>query len=288
MSIVWLASYPKSGNTWLRTFLTSYLKNDGTPASINELIGPPVTSRALFDEYLGLPSSDLAPGEILRLRPLFHELLAAELPRPTFFKVHDACIHTAGGPLFPRAATAGAVYLVRNPLDVAVSYAHHLQWSIDRTVEEMSRSEITSARHRRRLHQDFPDSKLSWSRNVSSWVEADLPVHVVRYEDLLADPVEAFGAVVRFAGLAWDRSRVARAVEHARFDRLRAQEERDGFRIRQPTAPSFFRSGRAGDWRSALSPRQVRALVEAHGPVMKRFGYLKEAEAFLAGATSAD
>ena len=145
MSIVWLASYPKSGNTWLRTFLTSYLKNDGTPASINELIGPLVTSRALFDEYLGLPSSDLAPGEILRLRPLLHELLAAELPRPTFFKVHDACIHTAGGPLFPRAATAGAVYLVRNPLDVAVSYAHHLQWSIDRTVEEMNRSEITSA-----------------------------------------------------------------------------------------------------------------------------------------------
>ena len=225
---------------------------------------------------------------MLRLRPLLHTLLVAELPRPTFLKVHDACIHTAAGPLFPRAATAGVVYLVRNPLDVAVPYAHHMQWSIDRTVEEVNRSGIASARCRRRFHDDFAISTLSWSRNVSSWVEADLPVHVVRYEDLLADPVDAFGAVVRFAGLAWDRSRVARAVDHARFDRLRAQEEREEFGGRQATAPSFFRSGRAGDWRSALSPRQVRALVEAHGPVMKRFGYLKEAEAFLAAATSAD
>ena len=288
MSIIWLASYPKSGNTWLRTFLTSYLKDDGTPASINELIGPLVATRELFDEYLGLSSSDLAPGEILRLRPRLHRLLAAELPHPTFFKVHDAWIQTAAGPLFPRAATAGAVYLVRNPLDVAVSFAYHLQWPIDHTVEEMNRSEVTSAGRRRRLHANFPESRLSWSRHVLSWVESDLPVHVVRYEDLLADPVEAFGAVVRFAGLAWDRSSVARAVDHTRFDRLRAQEECEGFGERQPTAPSFFRSGRAGDWRSALSPQQVRALVEAHGPVMKRFGYQKAAEAFLATATSAD
>ena len=211
--MVWLASYPKSGNTWLRMFLTSYLKNDGTSASINELIGPRGADHELFDEYLGLPSSDLTPGEMLRLRPLLHTLLAAELPRPTFLKVHDACIHTAAGPLFPRAATAGVVYLVRNPLDVAVPYAHHMQWSIDRTVEEVNRSGIASARRRRRFHdtRDFAISTLSWSRNVSSWVKADLPVHVVRYEDLLADPVDAFGAVVRFAGLAWDRSRVARA-----------------------------------------------------------------------------
>ena len=44
MSIVWLASYPKSGNTWLRAVLTSYLRDDGEPASINALIGGPVAS----------------------------------------------------------------------------------------------------------------------------------------------------------------------------------------------------------------------------------------------------
>ena len=109
-------------------------------------------------------------------------------------------------------------------------------------------------------------------------------MHVVRYEDMLADPAAAFGGVVRFAGLEWDAPRLARAIDHAHFDRLRAEEEAVGFGERQPTAPSFFRAGRRG-WRRALAPSQVRALVDAHAPVMERFGYLREAEEFLAGAT---
>ena len=170
---------------------------------------------------------------------------------------------------------------------MAVFYAHHQQWSIDRTVEETIRPEAACTPGPRRSNGNCTDTMLSWGANVASWVEADLPVHVARCEDLLPDPVESFGAVVWFTGLEWSRSRLARAVDHARFDRLRAQEEREGFRLRQPTAPSFFRPGRSGDWRTALTPRQVRALVEAHGPVMERFGYLEEAEAFLAGAAPA-
>ena len=80
MSIVWLASYPKSGNTWLRAVLTNYLRDDREPASINALVGGPVASdRETFSEIVGLDSSDLTPEEILRHRPLFHELLAREL-----------------------------------------------------------------------------------------------------------------------------------------------------------------------------------------------------------------
>ena len=91
------------------------------------------------------------------------------------------------------------------------------------------------------------------------------------------------------ASPAWrgDPARLARAVDNARFDRLRAQETRTGFQERQPTAPSFFRSGKAGGWRTRLTPQQVRALLEEHAPVMERFGYRREAEAFLAGATDA-
>ena len=94
MSIVWLASYPKSGNTWLRAVLTNYLRDGDASASINELIGGWMLGRGLFDETVGLPSSDLTPGEVLRLRPLFYELVAPELPHPWFVKVHDACLRT--------------------------------------------------------------------------------------------------------------------------------------------------------------------------------------------------
>ena len=133
MSIVWLASYPKSGNTWLRAVLTNYLRDDGEPASINALAGGLLASdRETFSEIVGLDSSDLTSEEILRHRPLFHELLARELAghpagggrrpvqsaaapfrerAPALVKVHDAYLHARdGAALFPRAATSGVVY----------------------------------------------------------------------------------------------------------------------------------------------------------------------------------
>ena len=181
-------------------------------------------------------------------------------------------------------SSAGAIYyMVRNPLDVAPSYAHHLQWSLDRTVAELNRP-APGRPGPCAFIPGFAESKLPWSAHVSSWLEADLLLHVVRFEDMLADPPAAFGAAIRFAGLDWSPARLARAIDHARFDRLRAQEREAGFHERQPTAPSFFRAGTAGGWRTALTPAQVRSLVDAHAPVMERFGYLREAEAFLADA----
>ena len=288
MSIVWLASYPKSGNTWLRALLSNYLRSEGEPAPINALVGGwAANDRTAFDECIGLDSSDMTLEEILRHRPLFHEWLArdAEADGPAFVKIHDACVRTAGGAaLFPKATTAGVVYLVRNPLDVAVSYAHHRQKSIDDTVRKMNDPTAAEGGASRGIHTRLPEPLLTWSGHVASWLDqGELPVHVARYEDLLADPVAAFGAVVRFAGLDWDDACLARATGHSTFSRLRAQEEEGGFQEKQPTAPSFFRAGVAGSWRSALTPRQVRALVDAHGPVMERLGYLREAEAFLAG-----
>ena len=284
--IVWLASYPKSGNTWLRALLTNYLNEGDEPASINSLAGrPELILREEFDERIGLSSADLTPEEILDYRSRLHEQLGAELPRPSFYKVHDACLRTPGGALlFPPGATHGAVYLVRNPLDVAVSYAHHWNWSVARTVAELCRPEAALSQHSSGIHFLLPQPLLTWSGHVESWLEQDeLPMHVARYEDLLADTDAVFGQILRFIGLEPDAGRVARAVAHSRFGQLRAQEERFGFGEKPPTCGSFFRAGRAGSWRDGLSREQVRTLTDAHAAAMERFGYLREAEAFLAG-----
>ena len=295
--IVWLASYPKSGNTWLRAVLTNYLRDDGEPASINALDGVPRNSRDVFNEYLGLDSADMSDEEIARHLPRFREVLAEGLcaarplperyrrrNEPAFVKTHEAYRLPGAPARFPRAGAAGVAYLVRNPLDVAVSLAHHLDWTLDRTIRRMDDPATHDSHIPGGIFGRLPEPMTTWSGHVASWTgQSDLPLHVARYEDLLADPRGGFGAIVRFAGLAWDGPRLDRALGHSAFPRLQAQEAESGFAEKQPTAPSFFRAGVAGSWRGALTPAQVRALADAHGEVMERFGYLEEAEAFLRG-----
>lgn len=287
MAIVWLASYPKSGNTWARAVLTNYLRPAATPASINALVGKPIADdREHFDNYLGLGSSDMAASAIDRNRPRFQEVLADALPSPWFIKTHCAWRRVGDGEeacaLFSPDATVGVVHLVRNPLDVAVSLAHHHRFGIDDAIRRMNDPAAAEANPKDSAIVLLPQRLSTWSGHAASWTEqSELRVHLARYEDLLADPVAGFGAIVRFAALPWDAERLARSVENAEFERLRAQEERVGFAEKHPPALSFFRAGRAGAWREVLSPAQVEALVAAHGTAMRQFGYLDEARAFL-------
>ena len=285
-AVAWLVSYPKSGNTWLRAVLTNYLREDDAPASINALLGKGASVREAFDEFLGAESSDMTATEVERHLAQFREWLpesrwAAQHPEfvgaPFIAKTHDAYRVAHGPARFP--PTGVAVYLLRNPLDVAVSYAHHSNLSIDRMIAWMNREDSSESRTPEGAFQRFPELLDTWSGHVSSWTEqTDIPVHVARYEDLLADPHAGFAAIVRFLGLGEDPARLRQAVERSGFERLQAQEAEFGFVDKQPTAHSFFRRGVAGSWMGALAPEQVLALVEAHGDAMARFGYLKEAQ----------
>ena len=294
--VVWIVAYPKCGTTWLRAVLTNYLRAQPNPASINALVGDwSVSVRDNFDQLIGLDSSDLRADELVRLLPRFRELLADALlsapadacgegaGRRFFAKSHEPFEDPKGGPRFGPIGTAGVIYLVRNPLDVAVSYAHHMQASIDQTVRRMNDPAAQDLPAVRSIGKLLPNPLGTWSEHVASWLDQSaVPTCVARYEDLLTAPIAGFGRIVRFAGLEWQADRLARAVDQASFHRLRAQEAEQGFGERRQTAPTFFRAGVAGAWRSALTRDQVQALVAAHRPMMARLGYLRDAAAFLA------
>ena len=276
MSITWLTSYPKSGNTWLRTFLTNYDPKRTEPASINELIGASITSdRHLFDEYVGLASADMTLEEIAEYRPIFCELLARDYTEPCFVKVHDAyTINNSGKACFPRQATAGVIYIIRNPLDVVVSYAHHENKTIDEIIKGMNCDRLSLAYSPRNIYSQLPQKLLSWHNHVISWVDnPELKVHVVRYEDMLARPVETFSNIVKFAGLALDANLLEKAIAFSHFDQLAAQEKKSGFTEKQPTALSFFRQGHVGAWQNHLSQHQINKIIKNHYKIMKRFNY---------------
>ncbi len=274
--IIWLASYPKSGNTWLRAFLANLLHGGQEPLPINELPNFVLGDGFLvhYAQVSGKPESEITEEDVVRLRPKVHEWFARSwAPRDVFVKTHNALVTYQGQPLITPQATAGAIYVVRNPLDVAVSFAHHYQTTYERAVENLCDPDCTLPPSGGLTAQALCD----WSRHYRSWTQAPgLTVHVMRYEDMKRDPQKAFGKLVKFLGLPKDPKALKRAIRHASFRELSRQERQGSFVEARPDGSTpFFRQGRAGGWREELSQAQVDRIVETHGPLLRELGYLR-------------
>ncbi|HEX2934129.1 MAG TPA: sulfotransferase domain-containing protein [Bacteroidales bacterium] len=275
--IVWLASYPKSGNTWFRIFLANLLRNSDTPANINELEGGPIaSSRQLFDEATGLSSADLTPDEIENLRPEVYKYISAESESLIFHKIHDAFVLTGNNePLIPKEATYKALYFVRNPLDVAVSFSHHANLPVDTIVKQMNDDQFAFCSRTDKLHNQLCQKLLSWSHHIQSWTnQTDFPVHVMRYEDMKTNAFETFKKATEFAGLEYTDMQIQRAIGFSDFKTIKSQEEQYGFREKAPGSKEFFRKGKIGSWKEELSETLIKTLINEHREMMLRFGYI--------------
>jgi hypothetical protein len=274
--IIWLASYPKSGNTWLRAFLANYLANAATPVPINDLPDHVLGDNLIlhYEQLTGKPVRELAGEDLNRLRPKVHEWLACSRPDEVFVKTHSVLRKIGGVPLITPSATAAVVYVVRNPLDVAVSFAHHYQVTYGRAVESLCTEGYVLPPSAGLCRQHLG----SWSHHVGSWTEPPGPgPHVLRYEDMLGAPVKAFGGLVRFLGLPKDPARLKRAIDFSSFRELSGQERTTRFVEARPDGKSpFFRAGQTGAWRQVLTEAQAEALIAKHGHVMAKMGYLTQ------------
>jgi hypothetical protein len=272
--IWWLASYPKSGNTWLRAIVASLVSGRGADINAMGFLGRISSDRFGFDDALGIDSADLSRELEMNLRPRAYEVWAAETERPLYCKAHDAYhLTSAGEPLFSAAATLGAVYVVRDPRAVAVSFAEYRARSIDEVIARMDDPDNAFADAVGRLPPQLRQRLLRWSDHVDSWLAAPFPVLVLRYEDLRADPIAGVTRLTAFLRLEADAGRIAAAVEATTFERLQAQEREVGFIERPRTAQAFFREGSIDGWRRVLTPEQAARIVAAHGATMQRLGY---------------
>jgi len=274
--IYWLASYPKSGNTWLRAFLHNLWADGDAPIDINDLrTGSIASARGWIDEVLGFDSADLTNDEIDRLRPAVYSWSRND-EEISYNKIHDAYRFLLDGePLVSREGTLGAVYLLRNPLDVAAAMANHMNFTVDRAISFMAEETASFAARPTRLHPQVHHRLLSWSAHVASWIDAPgVRREIVRYEDMLAQPVETFARVAGFLELPTDPAQVEKAIRFSAFAELSRQEAEHGFAERPHHAASFFRRGEAGGWIDTLTPDQIARIIADHGPMMRRVGYL--------------
>ncbi len=273
-SIVWLASYPKSGNTWARIFLANYLFGRTTPMPINQVhrLGMGDSIEKMYRMVAKGPFDIADYRQSLALRGRVLAGIVNNDADVNFVKTHNRRAKAFGVGLIPPALTRSAIYILRNPLDMVLSYARQYGHTVEFAAAAIGRADNSIAGANGAVTQYLG----GWSEHVTSWARArDFPVLVLRYEDMQADAEGVFTGVLKHIGVPPDAERVARAVKFSSFEELRKQEDETGFVERSPNTERFFHSGRAGLWRDELAPEVVERICADHGPVMRKYGYLE-------------
>ncbi len=271
--IVWLASYPKSGNTWVRMFLNSYFWGQEGRQDLNRLDLSTYggSSKSSYRQVTSRDVDALSDQEIMALTPNAHTFIASKHDRFVFVKTHNLLSTYYDIPLITPSVTHSALYILRNPLDMVLSVADHFGLDLDRAIDFLNDPNGSTAPNETMVRQIF----CSWKMNAKTWTEqSPFPVMVVRYEDLHDQPQESFTKILDFLGANPDPKQVARAVKQSSFKALRSMEKRDGFTERSRHSKAFFRVGKTGQWKSKLTSDQVNRIVRPNADLMKKFGYL--------------
>ena len=272
-ALFFLASFPRSGNTFLRVLIANYLNDRPGPVALADL--PNFTRgehiERLWGDIVGAPPAMRTVEAEWRAREAYFGRIRATSPdAPVFIKTHTLQASIAGVPAFDLNPYDRAIYVVRHPCEVAVSWADFYGTTIDAAIDE-----ILSPN--RALH-GAPDHGYevtgSWGQHVASWVDAGpYPPLTVRYQDLCNQPAREVARLVEFLGLKLEAHRVAKAAVFSRFEQLQRDEAANGFAETSPLALSkrFFREGRTGQWRETLSAAQAGRIYDACGPLIDRF-----------------
>ena len=278
MGIFWIASYPKSGNTWIRSFLANVIAPQ-RPVPLDKL-HVYCASEASAKWYKGfgdVETMDARPSkESMEMRSRVQERISLNAaPRDILLKTHNQRCDVAGMPLIRPDLTVGAVYILRDPRDVVVSLADHYDFGFDDAIAYMKRSNAIVGPNGAMQNRQMFEMVGNWSDHVLSWTEKPHPrQQVLRYEDCLQNPEATLGKLPSIMGITHDIWRIKAAIAASGLETMKKLEDEQGFNEKPAHAETFFARGAAGGWKDLLSAAQIKKIERDHKKVMQKFGYL--------------
>lgn len=278
-NIVWLASYPKSGNTWFRSFISA-LRNKGE-VDINAISTEGIFSQKIvLEEYLDLDADEIPVSKIDQFKRISFKHQSNISEEKCFVKIHDlySISEIDHQPIVPEESTLAAIYFVRNPLDVTISMANHNGQSLDKTITKVICNEQAHlVRNKNHAYDQFPQFLGTWNMHVESWKNVTaFPVFFVRYEDLKNNPQDTFTRVLKQIAYEATEEEIRLAIEATQFEKLKNQEAEFGFREKPKACKSFFNKGEVGQWKVQLNQEQTSIIKQFNEPMMREFGYWED------------
>ena len=282
--IIWIASYPKSGNTWVRAFLSTYLyskKDDSVFENIKKIINFPNIKyfNGIFEinkfseeELKDKKKKDKKKFEISKYWISAQKKINLN-KEITFLKTHNFGGSLEGNDFSNSENTLGVIYLVRDPRSVAVSNAYHNNISFDKSVDDLLDEKIFATNDGNLL-----EFRSSWRVNYLSWKNRAYPKLILRYEDLHADTFQNFKKILNFVNdfqkIDIDDAKIKQTMNLCDMKSLSKLEDSQGFHEKLFNQEKFFRKGLVDEWKSKLEEHQIKKIEEAFYKEMKELKYL--------------
>ena len=257
--IIWLASYPKNGNTWLRSLISAYYyTKDGFFLGDEHLKNiPQFPVKKYFKDF----KYDLSlPGDTSRFWVASQEKINRD-KKIKFFKTHNALVKLGENDFTNKKNTLGAIYIVRDPRNVLDSVSRHFQLDYEKALNVMKDENNFTYDFKKK--DDYSDFQFisSWDKNYQSWKKNNLiPVKFLKYEDLLKETFFVFKEIVEFIDKltnnkkGFSREKAKNAVKSSSFESLKNLEKNNNFsesiiaRKDQKKIP-FFHLGPKNNWK---------------------------------------
>ena len=278
--IIWIASYPKSGNTWVRFFLNSLLFSKGSAVNINDI---KIKLFPIRKDFENLTENVDNLEEFVKNCLFAQERINLE-NKIKIFKTHNAYWHSKNFSFTNEKNTLATIYIVRDPRNVITSIKnHYIIENYEKSLEFMTNEQkIIGIKKNPNLEIDLPTVISSWKNHYNSWKKLNAKYLLIKYEDLINEPLKEFTKIVKFleqiSNFKFKLKDVIESVDNCDFVNMKNQENNHGF-VEAPTnnlgePMKFFNLGPNNNWEKMLNPKIVKNLENEFGSEMKEIGYL--------------
>ena len=278
--IIWVSSYPKSGNTWIRYLISNYFFNNDN--NFNPYIIKNIEKFHLASEIINKKqikeNFEINPYNVSKYWIESQKKLEILNGNVVFLKTHNALININNNEFTNSDLSLAIIYVIRDPRDVAVSYAKYRDVDFDKTIEHMIKDEPIAFVRDPNNPSDIEITG-SWAFHYNSWKNGvpSIPRIIVKYEDLLINTNKIFSEIINFLSKILkfdiDKEKVGKSVNLSNFESLKNFEDQESF-FENYGGNNFYRTGKKDNWKDELNKKQIKKIEDSFSKEMKLLNYI--------------